>query len=153
MTAQNLLKMLEPVLRAAKDHELDASLQAHLNASYPHGQSVFSEIENMCHQGVREGWACDREAGGIRYGRLIKPGPASAGFSIDLVLMRRIVGPHHRHPRGEIDMIMPIDSQARFDGHGAGWLVYGPETDHSPTVTDGAALILYALPGGEIAFG
>lgn len=153
MTAQNLLELLEPVLRVASDRELDASLQGHLNARYPSGESLFTEIEQMCHRGVEEGWACDREAGGIRYGRLIKPDSASAGFSIDLVLMSRIVGPHHRHPRGEIDMIMPIDAQAKFDGHGAGWLVYGPDSDHSPTVTEGAALILYALPEGEIVFG
>ena len=43
-------------------------------------------------------------------------------------------------------MIMPIDATARFDGRGAGWLVYGPDTAHVPTVAGGKALVLYLLP-------
>ncbi len=49
-------------------------------------------------------------------------------------------------------MIMPLTEDARFDGHGAGWLVYGPGTAHRPTVTQGRALVLYLLPGGAIEF-
>ena len=41
---------------------------------------------------------------------------------------------------------------ARFDGHGAGWVVYGPGSAHSPTVTGGRALVLYLLPQGAIEF-
>ena len=48
---------------------------------------------------------------------------------------------------------MPIQGAAEFDGHGAGWKVYGPDTAHRPTVSDGEALVLYLLPGGEIDFG
>ena len=92
---------------------------------------------------------CDREMAGIQFGRVI---PDVEGFSVDVVRMRSLRGPHHRHPRGEIDMIMPIDEAARFDGVGRGWLVYGADTDHFPTVTSGEALVLYLLPGGEIEF-
>jgi hypothetical protein len=66
--------------------------------------------------------------------------------------MNDLAGPHHRHPKGEIDLIMPIDPGAKFDGQPAGWLVYGPDSAHSPTVTGGRALVLYLLPEGQIEF-
>jgi hypothetical protein len=66
--------------------------------------------------------------------------------------MDNLAGPHHRHPEGEIDMIMPLTGAAKFDGRGAGWLVYGPGTAHRPTVSDGRALVLYLLPQGRIEF-
>jgi hypothetical protein len=47
---------------------------------------------------------------------------------------------------------MPLTEHAQFDGRGAGWLVYGPDTAHSPTVSGGRALVLYLLPGGAIEF-
>jgi hypothetical protein len=95
---------------------------------------------------------CAREAGGIRFGRVIKPGAATNGFSVDVVEMSSIVGPHHSHPNGEIDFIMPLDTTARFDGRGAGWLVYPAGSAHPPTVTGGRALVLYLLPQGAIEF-
>jgi hypothetical protein len=95
---------------------------------------------------------CNREAGGIRYGRVIKPGAETHGFSVDVVEMDSVVGPHHRHPNGEVDLVMPITPGAEFDGHGAGWVVYAPDTAHHPTVTKGKALVLYLLPDGAIEF-
>ncbi|MBP6368696.1 MAG: DUF4863 family protein, partial [Burkholderiales bacterium] len=41
---------------------------------------------------------------------------------------------------------------ATFDGQGAGWVVYGPGSAHSPTVAGGRALVLYLLPQGAIEF-
>ncbi|HWM69778.1 MAG TPA: DUF4863 family protein [Steroidobacteraceae bacterium] len=64
----------------------------------------------------------------------------------------RSVYPHHRHPNGEIDLIMPLEPGAQFDGRDAGWLVYGPGSAHSPTITHGRALVLYLLPQGAIEF-
>lgn len=55
-------------------------------------------------------------------------------------------------PGGEIDMIMPITDGARFDGSPRGWKVYGPDSAHRPTVSGGAALVLYLLPDGQIEF-
>jgi hypothetical protein len=66
--------------------------------------------------------------------------------------MQDVAGPHHRHPKGEIDLIMPLDEPAMFDGHPAGWLVYGPDSAHRPTVSGGSALVLYLLPEGAIEF-
>ena len=50
------------------------------------------------------------------------------------------------------DLIMPIKGNAEFGNHGAGWVVYEPGSAHNPTVTNGAALVLYLLPDGEIEF-
>jgi hypothetical protein len=66
--------------------------------------------------------------------------------------MTDIAGPHHSHPQGEIDLVMPLQGPAQFDGRPAGWLVYGPGTAHRPTVSQGRALVLYLLPAGEIVF-
>ena len=49
-------------------------------------------------------------------------------------------------------MIMPVTPATEFDGCGAGWLVYGPDTAHRPTVAKGRALVLYLLPQGAIEF-
>jgi len=95
---------------------------------------------------------CNREAGGIKYGRVMKPSPETRGFSVDVVDMQDLKGPHHRHPKGEIDMIMPLTPEAKFDGHGEGWFVYAPDTAHNPTVSSGRALVLYLLPEGAIEF-
>jgi hypothetical protein len=102
--------------------------------------------------GVAAGWLCDREGGGIRYGRIFKPAPDLHGFSVDVVDMQDVKGPHHAHPNGEIDLIMPIEGDATFDGRGAGWLVCPPGSAHRPTVAGGRALVLYLLPEGRIEF-
>ena len=49
-------------------------------------------------------------------------------------------------------MIMPVDTEALFDGKGRGWCVYEPGSAHHPTVSNGEALVLYLLPGGHIEF-
>ena len=131
---------------------VDAALEDYLASTHPPGSPLFENIRAACEAGVDAGWLCAREADGVRFGRAIKPGPQTAGFSVDVVLMDAVEGPHHSHPNGEIDMIMPIDGAAEFDGKPAGWLVYGPGSAHSPTVTGGCALVLYLLPGGAIEF-
>lgn len=131
---------------------VDASLAGVLNARFPAGGEVFKSIEAACHKAVDEGWMCENEHGGIRYGRVAEADDQLSGFSIDVVHMKDVAGPRHRHPLGEIDMIMSIDPGAKFDGAPRGWLVYGPDTVHRPTLTEGAALVLYLLPGGQIDF-
>lgn len=131
---------------------IGGDLEAALNERFPADGRTFKDIESACHTAMEEGWMCDREHGGIRFGRVVKPGPDTRGYSVDVVRMNDIAGPHHRHPNGEIDMIMPLTPTAQFDGHGRGWLVYGPDSAHAPTVTDGEALVLYLLPDGAIDF-
>jgi hypothetical protein len=120
---------------------IDGELQSFLNENFPPGGEAFDDLAELC-----------RERGGIRFGRIIKQGPETNGFSVDVVLMDDIRGPYHGHPNGEIDMIIPETADAKFDGQGQGWKVYGPETEHYPTVTDGSAIVLYLLPEGEIDF-
>ena len=131
---------------------LDAALDTWLNAEHGAGSATFATLKAACQQGVAEGWLCNREGGGIRYGRVFKPADDLHGFSVDVVDMADIAGPHHTHPLGEIDLIMPIDGDARFDGRPAGWLVCPPGSAHPPTVTGGRALVLYLLPEGRIDF-
>ncbi|WP_278486062.1 DUF4863 family protein [Achromobacter insolitus] len=144
--------LMREVTRLTAGQLLDAALQESLNREAGPHSALFQEIYAACRQGVTEGWMCGREGGGIRYGRVIKPAPDLADCSVDVVDMNDLAGPHHAHPNGEIDMIMPLTEGARFDGHGAGWLVYGPGSAHSPTVSGGRALVLYLLPGGAIEF-
>jgi hypothetical protein len=131
---------------------LDGALDAWLNANHGPGTATFEALQRTCRAGVRDGWLCDREGGGIRYGRIFKPADDLHGFSVDVVDMQDIAGPHHTHPLGEIDLVMPVEGEARFDGRPAGWCVYGPGTAHRPTVSGGRALVLYLLPQGQIQF-
>ncbi len=132
---------------------LDAGLEAWLNTHHGAGSPSFERLRAACIGGVAEGWLCEREGGGIRYGRVFKADDALHRFSVDVVDMQDIAGPHHTHPNGEIDLIMPLDgSAATFDGRPAGWCVYGPGSAHRPTVAQGRALVLYLLPEGQIKF-
>ena len=131
---------------------LDAALDAWLNTAHGLGSVTYSQLRQSCEVGVAEGWLCDREGGGLRYGRIFKSAPELHGFSVDVVDMKDIAGPHHAHPNGEIDLIMPIDERALFDGRPAGGLVCPPGSAHQPTVTQGRALVLYLLPEGRIDF-
>ena len=144
--------LVAQVTSAITGHAVDSSLRDLLHAKFPPAGPVFQAIEAACHQGMAEGWLCEREHGGIRYGRVVEACPELSGYSIDVVQMSDVAGPHHRHPAGEIDMVMPISPEAKFDGAPKGWVVYGPDSAHRPTVSGGASLVLYLLPGGQIDF-
>ncbi len=131
---------------------LDDSLQTCLNENFPPGGEAFDDLAELCRQGIEEGWLCDREQGGVRFGRIIRSGPETNNFSVDVVEMTDLQGPYHGHPNGEIDMIIPESTDARFDGQGQGWLVYEAESEHYPTVSAGKAIVLYLLPDGAIDF-
>lgn len=148
-TFQTLIKQITSFIGQAIP---DKALEARLNTQFPYNGDVCRSIFEACKTGVEEGWMCQYEGGGVRYGRVFKHDSGLDGFSVDVVDMKDIAGPHHRHPNGEIDLIMPISDDARFDGQPGGWLVYGPDTAHSPTVSQGRALVLYLLPEGKIEF-
>jgi hypothetical protein len=131
---------------------LDAALDDWLNEHHGPGSAIYAQLKASCEAGVAAGWLCNREGGGIRYGRIFKASPELHGFSVDVVDMQDVIGPHHVHPNGEIDLVMPIDGDARFDGRPAGWLVMPPGSAHRPTVSHGRALVLYLLPQGQIQF-
>ncbi len=152
MTPTEFTALVAGIARHAAGRPLDAALDADLNATFPPDGPTVRAVLAACQAGVAAGWMCQREAGGIRFGRVVKPSDATHGFSVDVVEMKDVVGPHHRHPNGEIDLVMPIEGPARFDGRGAGWVVYGPGSAHRPTVRGGKALVLYLLPQGAIEF-
>lgn len=143
---------IQALTRQITGRPLDAALDAWLNAEHGAQSATYAGLAESCRQGVAEGWLCDREGGGVRYGRVFKPAPELHGFSVDVVDMADVAGPHHVHPNGEIDLLMPVTPGATFDGRDAGWIVYGPGSAHRPTVAGGRALVLYLLPEGRIDF-
>lgn len=131
---------------------LDAALDTWLNVHHGVASASYQQLKAACVQGVADGWLCKYEGGGLRYGRIFKPADDLHGFSVDVVDMKDVAGPHHVHPEGEIDLIMPINEGALFDGRPAGWMVTPAGSAHRPTVTNGRALVLYLLPQGRIEF-
>jgi hypothetical protein len=160
MTPEQFRQQLAALTVQLAGRSLDADLAAWLNAEHGATSPTYAGLRASCEAGVRQGWLCQREGGGIRYGRVIKPSPATHGFSVDVVDMTDLAGPHHVHPNGEIDLVMPLagpgspeaGGDARFDGQPAGWKVYPPGSAHRPTVGGGRALVLYLLPDGAIEF-
>lgn len=152
MSADTLIDLVSPVTAFCADRPLDTGLERALAAEFPADGPALAAIERCLSEGIVAQTMCDREAGGIRFSRPAKPGPTTHGFSIDVVTYGDLAGPRHAHPTGEIDLILPIDPAARFDGRGRGWLVYGPASVHAPTITGGRAIVLYLLPDGRIDF-
>lgn len=144
--------ILGGIAKAIADKPVDGALAAFLNTTYPADGALFKSVEILCREGEAGGWICGREHGGIKFGRIVKPGGSAGKFSIDVVRMKDIKGPHHVHPNGEIGMIMPIEGDAKFDGAPRGWYVDPPGSDHWPTVAGGDAYVLYLLPDGAIQF-
>lgn len=134
------------------DRDLDDALAADLNDAYGYGSAMHESLGRLIHAGAGEGWLLAREAGGIKFGRPVKPGQEAGRFSVDVVHMADIRGPHHIHVSGEIGVMFPLDGTPAFDGGRAAWYVYPPASEHHPTITGGAAHVLYFLPDGAIEF-
>lgn len=153
MRKQDFHQQLAGLTAQIAGRPLDAALAQWLNATHGAASASYAALKASCIEGVAQGWLCEREGGGIRYGRVFKADDALHRFSVDVVDMHDIAGPHHSHPGGEIDLIMPLDDgAATFDGQPAGWCVYPPGSAHHPTVAHGRALVLYLLPEGQIHF-
>ncbi len=152
MDSNKFQSLLQPVTSHIAGQVLNNALADDLNRQFPADGEIFEAIEQACHQAIADGWMCTQGAEGRRFGRVVEPSAATDMLSVDVVDLKDIVGPHHRHPTGEVCMIMPIDAGALFDGKGRGWCVYESDSAHHPTVTNGEALVLYMLPNGEIEF-
>jgi hypothetical protein len=152
MSQQHFRDLVAEITGQIAGRSLDKDLQDWLNRRHGPGTPLYESLKAACLQGVAEGWMCQREAGGIRYGRVLPAADDLHRFSVDVVDMNDLAGPHHRHPQGEIDLIMPLEAEATFDGHPAGWCVYPADSAHRPTVRRGRALVLYLLPEGQIEF-
>ena len=152
MNLESFQKLLKPVTDFVSSQPVNPALAEELNRRFPHNGETFHSIEAACHEAIARGWMCAQGGPGRRFGRVIEPSDETGGLSVDVVDLEDIIGPHHRHPTGEICMIMPVTEGARFDGNPRGWCVFEAGSDHHPTVTDGEALVLYMLPDGKIEF-
>ena len=152
MNIEELKSLLKPVTELVSASIIDQNLEASLNAEFPPESATFTSVEDACHAAISEGWMCSEGSAGRRFGRVVEPTKETGMLSIDVVELANIIGPHHRHPSGEICMVMPVSDDALFDGKGRGWCVYEPGSSHRPTVTNGKALVLYMLPHGKIEF-
>ncbi len=152
MTPQQFEAVMAPVIAAVAGKPVDSALEASLNRAFPAGGETVGAIERACHEAIADGWMCAQGKPGRKFGRVIEATPESRDLSVDVVDLADIVGPHHVHPNGEICLVLPVTPGAKFMGGGRGWCVYGPGSDHRPTVSDGRALVLYLLPGGKIEF-
>lgn len=144
--------LVSEITSEIKDRKVNKELQDFLDTSFSPEKPVFKALSALCRLGMEEGWLGKYEAEGLRYGRVVKPTELTHGFSVDVVLMKDARGPYHIHPTGEVDMVIPLDETAVFDGQGLGWKVYSPGSGHYPTVKNGEAIVLYLLPNGEIEF-
>ena len=152
MSAEEFSMLLSGIAARLEGVPLDAGMADFLNAEYPVDSPDYLRLAELCAEGERDGWLMAREAGGIRFGRAIKPGGAAGHFSVDVVRMKDVKGPHHAHPNGEIGAVIPIDGEPYFDAFPVGWYVYPPGSDHHPTVSGGDAYVIYLLPEGAIEF-
>ena len=152
MNPQQFEDLMKPIMDAISGKDIAQTLADDLNREFPPQSENFKAIESACHAAIVAGWMCSQGGEGRRFGRVIEPSPGTHDLSVDVVQLRDIVGPHHSHPTGEVCMVMPTTPDAKFDGNGAGWCAYEPGSAHHPTVTDGEALVLYLLPGGQINF-
>ena len=147
----DFLASLKPVLDVVTTlSPLDVDAADKLHKLLPLSSAPMKQLREVMRRGVTEGWLCDRENAGVKYSRVQKAG--DGGWSVDAVHMAT-AALGHTHPKGEIDLCFSVDGHARFDGNLEGWVVYGANTWHVPTVESGAMDILYFLPGGAIAFG
>jgi hypothetical protein len=150
MNTEQFVALLKPVTQAIAEGPVDRELEDRLNAAFPADGETFETIEAACHAAIAAGWMCTEGEGNRRFGRVVEPSAETDDLSVDVVDMTDLRGGHHKHPTGEVLMIMPQDEGAQFDRRGKGWLVYGPGTAHRPTVRGGRALVLYLLPDGKI---
>jgi hypothetical protein len=142
--------LVQQVTGAIGGAALDGALERKLNQEFAAGGDTYRSLEAACREGIAEGWMCTQGGGQRKFGRIFEPAPDLSGFSVDVVDIDDLVGNYHRHPTGEIDLIMPVTPEATFDARGPGWLVYAPGSGHRPTVKRGRVLILYLLPEGRI---
>lgn len=149
-----LMTVLQPVFAAIKERALDERLEFVLNRNFGVASSTHETLTNLLNSGLTEGWVAYAPVPGAGYkrGRIADPSEETAGLSVESGLLSSVKGQYHCHTRGEIDMVVPIDESAQWCGHGAGWVVYPPLSEHFPTTTGGTALILYFLPNGEIEY-
>ena len=151
MSKEQFLKALEPILEFIGPLTPNAEAKSSLEQRFPIAGDEMQSLKKLVRQGVSDGWLCEKEHGGIRFSRPLKPS-AEQKLSVDAVSMDK-PGPGHLHPKGEFDLCFAVSGTPNFDGNPEGWTVYEANSWHVPTVAEGAMDILYFLPEGAIEFG
>lgn len=136
------------------DKPLNHQLEIELNDRYGASTDRFNVLLTLLRAGIAEGWACYNEIAGPDYrrGRIAEASAATHGFTVESGKLKNVLGNYHRHPKGEINMIGPVDATGQFCGDGVGWKVFAPDSCHYPTVTGGTVTLLFFLPGGLIEY-
>jgi hypothetical protein len=152
-TANTKLELFLPLLQAAEGLDLSnpEEARAELERRYPAASGPADQLRETLAAWLEAGEICERGELPMRFGRVTKQTPESLDFSIDIVHMNG-PGPRHKHPKGEVNFCIATEGEPTFDGHGPGWVVFPPESDHVPTVTGGTMLIVYLLPSGAMEF-
>ena len=96
MTPGSFPALVAGITSRIRGRPLDRALEDDLQRLFPPGGPEFQAVLAACQEGIAAGWMCNREGGGIRYGRVVKPSEATDGFSVDVVEMEDVAGPHHR---------------------------------------------------------
>ena len=73
MSAEHFRAQIVELSAAIVGRPVDTALDAWLNAEHGAQSATYAALKASCEQGVAEGWLCNREGGGIRYGRIFKP--------------------------------------------------------------------------------
>jgi len=147
-----LAEILAPVVAEIAAVPWDRALNERLNALFPPDGPLFNALEACCDDGIATGWMGLQGDDARKGGRVLHPGPDTAGLSVDVVQLIDFCGPHHRHPNGEVCAVMPAEPTGRFDGRPRGWAVYPAGSDHWPDATGGRVRVLFLLPGGAIVY-
>lgn len=148
-----MLELFRPLIEAARGLDLTrpAAARAEVTRRFDPQGPAAQALGAQLIAAFEAGQIATRGEWPVRFGRVSKALPETLDHSIDVVVMTG-PGPRHRHPGGELDFCVTMEGQPTFDGQGPGWVVYGPESTHVPTVSGGKMLIVYLLPGGQIDF-
>ena len=74
MSNREFLETISFISERIGERSLDSQLAEYLSAEFPVDGDAFSKLKALCVQGEAEGWLMAREAGGIKFGRAVKPG-------------------------------------------------------------------------------
>lgn len=143
---------LRPICETISGLDLSNPAEAELTLNHVHPLSGLAATEGLLRGAHLEGLLTARRATPtLTFGRLAKPGPETAGLSIDVVDMAG-AGGEHVHPSGEVSLCLVLEGNPRFCGRPPGWVVVAPGSRHVPLVEDGRMLIAYFLPDGAMTF-
>ncbi|SNR35608.1 DUF4863 family protein [Actinomadura mexicana] len=160
-SARALVERSIPFLSEVRNRTAGPDLEAWLNTTHGPGSSLWDDLAGMVTDGVEAGWAANIEVDGPDYrrSRIAEPSEELHYFSITAVYMNSVPpyrGQYHQHPYGELNLVVPLDADARLAGplgwSGAGWTAPAPGSHHYPEVKGGALIALFYLPAGRISY-